>query len=376
VAARPLRAIILTTGELFGGAERQNLTLMQGLRDLAVPTELALFYDGELAARARSAGFTVHLLKRSRPLDPSCVSLIRELIRERPDHVISVHGYLGSIYLALAMSRAVAAVKTEHGFVEHAFVPWRERIRSSAYRMAENWATRRLRAHVVYVTEDLRRRCEPAHHRLRRTVIFNGVEHLDRDAIPRPAEYTEGSFHLALVGRIEPVKGIDAAIRALADPAAPPNAQLHVIGSGPQRAQLECLTKELRLEDRVAFHGFRNNSYDYVAHADALLMPSLHEGLPYTALEAMALRTPIIASRVGGLAEALEHGRTALLIPPKQPGKLAGAIAELASSPALADRLRNEAWEDVTKRFSARAMAIQYVSVFEAALAQRRRSGA
>jgi glycosyltransferase involved in cell wall biosynthesis len=132
------------------------------------------------------------------------------------------------------------------------------------------------------------------------------------------------------------------------------------------------LTKELRLESRVSFHGFRNNSYDYVAHADALLMPSLHEGLPYTALEAMALRTPIIASRVGGLAEALDDGRTAMLVPPKEPADLAAAIAHLASSPALAKRLRDEAYEDVGNRFSARTMGLQYVRVFADALAQLR----
>jgi glycosyltransferase involved in cell wall biosynthesis len=122
----------------------------------------------------------------------------------------------------------------------------------------------------------------------------------------------------------------------------------------------------------VTFHGFRPNSFDYIAHADALLMPSLYEGLPYTALEAMSLGTPLIASRVGGLAEILKDGQTALLVEPRNTSQLAAAVAKLARDEPLAGRLRAAAADDVAARFSASAMARQYLEAFEDALAAQR----
>ena len=82
---------------------------------------------------------------------------------------------------------------------------------------------------------------------------------------------------------------------------------MNIIGTGPLTAELKGLAEELGVSDRVRFLGFKKNVYDYMAHCDALIMPSLHEGLPYTVLEAMSLGLPVIASRVGGLAEVLEQ---------------------------------------------------------------------
>jgi glycosyltransferase involved in cell wall biosynthesis len=119
----------------------------------------------------------------------------------------------------------------------------------------------------------------------------------------------------------------------------------------------------------VHFLGFRRNVYDFIAHCDALLMPSLHEGLPYTLLEGMALGTPIIASRVGGLAEVLQDEITALLVPPSDVGSLAHAILRLHDSPALRLDLGAQAQRVQQARYSLKAMTESYLGIYRALLA-------
>jgi glycosyltransferase involved in cell wall biosynthesis len=120
----------------------------------------------------------------------------------------------------------------------------------------------------------------------------------------------------------------------------------------------------------VQIQGFRRNVYDYIAHCDVLLMPSLHEGLPYTLLEAMALGIPVIASRVGGLAEVIQDGATGLLITPGNVSVLADAIRRLIADPSLRARLGDEALRLQRAKYSLEAMASSYLNVYREAFAK------
>jgi glycosyltransferase involved in cell wall biosynthesis len=122
----------------------------------------------------------------------------------------------------------------------------------------------------------------------------------------------------------------------------------------------------------VHFHGFRRDAHNFIAHCDALLMPSLHEGLPYTLLEAMALGTPVIASRVGGLAETIQDGATGLLVPPGSATGLAEAIGKLIADPALRARLGDAARRLQRASYSLEAMASSYLDVYREVLARGR----
>ena len=133
------------------------------------------------------------------------------------------------------------------------------------------------------------------------------------------------------------------------------------------------MAQTLGLADRVHFLGFRRNVYDYVAHCDVLLIPSLYEGLPYTLLEAMALGAPIVASRVGGLAEVLQDGITALLTPPGDPAAIAHAIAELHRRPEYRRQLGENAQRLQRTVYSIGEMSARYQALYQSvsAVAQR-----
>src|SRR6185503_4719271 len=107
-------------------------------------------------------------------------------------------------------------------------------------------------------------------------------------------------------------------------------------GDGGERAALE--KAAAGLAGRVVFAGFRRDVAACLAAADVVAMPSLHEGLGVAALEAMAASRPVVASRVGGLAEVVVDGDTGVLVPPSDPPALAAGLTRLARDPGLRAR--------------------------------------
>ena len=370
-AGRHPRIAVIAPGEIFGGAERQILALMRNLRDRGIAIALCVFHDADLARLAREHEIATTVLGVRGLIDMGSLALLRRAVHEFRPEILHIHGYRAAVYGALAFRPGrFAFVKTEHGGVESGGARLRDRLKLLLYRRLENWAARYCRSHIVYVTEDLRTRCLREHAGIETSVIHNGIEPLSRDRTRRPPEYAGREHNISIVGRLEPVKGIEHAIRAMALPDMPRDVRLHIVGNGPLHASLLQLARDLGVDDRVSFPGFRRNVYDYIAHADALLMPSLHEGLPYTLLEAMSLGTPVLAARVGGLAEALVHERTALLFEPASEAAIAAAVARLHSDRALARSLATNAREECARRFSADAMAERYLELFHRVRAQ------
>jgi glycosyltransferase involved in cell wall biosynthesis len=171
-------------------------------------------------------------------------------------------------------------------------------------------------------------------------------------------------FNVVMVGRLDIVKGPHIALEAIAAENLPQDVHLHIIGTGPCEMELQARAKTEGAANRVHILGFQRNVYDYIAHCNVLLMPSLHEGLPYTLLEAMALGIPIIASRVGGLAEVIQDESTGLLIPPQDVGALAQAICRLYRDPAFRAQLGNQARRLHQAKYSLEMMTERYLSVY------------
>ncbi len=371
---------LLSPGELFGGVETQLLGLCSCLRDKGVETLPIVFHDLELAARLRDAGHSPVVLPSTHRYDPMAARRLASLIEEHRCRVLHVHGYRATVTAAVAGSRLKAAVvKTEHGLLEPPKTSI-DRIKGRANHALDVWATRRLRAHVCYVTAEIMERYRHAHRGLDRRVIHNGIVPVSREGRPRPSGLEPGYFHAGIVGRVSKVKGIPFALRALVSEVVPGRVRLDIIGSGPEEKDLRTEADALDLGERVRFHGFQSGILDWLAHLDALLMPSLHEGLPYTLLEAMSLGVPIVASRVGGLAEVLRDGETAILTEVGDAGAIARALADLVQDSALARRLGDAAAREQRDRYTLARMVMDYLEVYEAAsrrmAAPANRSGA
>lgn len=201
-------------------------------------------------------------------------------------------------------------------------------------------------------------------------VVPNGVDHA-RFARERRS-HRSGPFRVVVVGRLVPNKGPHTAIAAVAHLRGQGvRVRLDVVGDGPLRPALERAVRAQELSGVVRFLGHRTDVPDILATADALVRPSLTEGMPLSLLEAMAARVPVVASDIPGNRSLVRDGVTGLLVPAGNVEALAGAVRALIDDPTLADRLASCAAVTVAGQ-SWDACAAGTLAVLERAAAQAR----
>src|SRR5205085_5052595 len=115
---------------------------------------------------------------------------------------------------------------------------------------------------------------------------------------------------------------------------------------------LEALTAELGLQPSVRFVGYQSNVADWLALADVIVMPSLYEGLPLVAIEALAASRAVVATAVDGTPEVIVHEKTGLTVPPAESQPLAAAICRMLANPALRTKLGRAGRDWVFQNFT------------------------
>lgn len=149
-----------------------------------------------------------------------------------------------------------------------------------------------------------------------------------------PSSQARTAAQLVCIGRLSEEKGqaiLLQAMQRLASPSASRPWHLWIVGDGPLRAPLQQQCTRWGLDDRVTFTGHLRNPLPLLAAADALLLPSLFEGLPNVVLEAMCLGIPVIATNSGGTPELVDNGQLASMVPSGDAVALADAVAALLS---------------------------------------------
>ena len=193
----------------------------------------------------------------------------------------------------------------------------------------------------------------------RRTVrIYNGIP-LDSFAAG-PDEYLHDVLGLPtstrivfFAGRAQPYKGVPTLIEAAAllRREQIPDLAFVCCGAGPALASFQEMILEKRL-DNFFFLGRRDDVPHLLRSATIAVVPSVWaESFGLAVIEAMAAKVPVVASRVGGIPELVDHGETGLLVTPGDPVELAQAIKDLLNDPAERKRLSRHACQDATQRF-------------------------
>jgi glycosyltransferase involved in cell wall biosynthesis len=190
-------------------------------------------------------------------------------------------------------------------------------------------------------------------------VIPNGI---DGSHFP-PRDPARPLRTVITVANLRPEKSHETVIAAAASLLKThPDLRFQFVGDGPRRLQLEELSRERGLADRIEFLGHREDVPALLAAADMFVLPSRSEAFPNGAIEAMGAGLPVVASAVGGLLDLIDDGRTGVLVPPDDPAALALEIQRLLDQPARATALGAAARREVLRRYSFDRM----VAAFEA----------
>lgn len=339
---------IITQGEL-GGAQRYVADLTTHL-DKNRYDIVAAVGNGQdaLSKNLENLGYKVltvkNLTRNIHPLkDIAAILEIKKIIKKINPDIIHLNsskaGVLGSFAAKLEGNKNV--VFTAHGFAflePHAF--------KFIYFWAEKLASF-LRKVIITVSEYDREQaikyklCPPE----KLVTIHNGIEINDSEF--QTTSYQLPATHLTIgtIAHDYPTKDLNTLREAFALVKKDyPNAELVIIGRGGTTGELP--------NTRAALEVF-----------DIYVCSSVKEGFPYSILEAMRAGLPIVSTAVGGIPEAIEHGKQGLLVPPKNPEAMAMAIKKLIANPKLAEQLGRNARKKI-KKFSLKRMVEETEAVY------------
>jgi glycosyltransferase involved in cell wall biosynthesis len=294
------------------------------------------------------------------------LAIANNLRRDRPN-VLHTHNPSPHFQGALAarLSDVPVVVHTKHGrnYPDQWRKVWANRIAT--------WFTSRVVA-VSSNAADVARTVERiAANKVE--VICNGID-LDRFN-GRNAPQSRDPRRAIHVARIsDPPKDhatLLRAVRRVVD--AEPTFHLNIVGDGPQRNEMECLCRELRLENHVAFLGFRSDVNELLDQCGLFLLSTTTEGLSITLLEAMANCLPVVTTRVGGNPEVVADGRTGLLVPAGREEVMAAAMLRIIQEPGLATEMGSQGRLAVEERFDLRKVVARYEEIYCELLAKRGR---
>jgi len=343
----------------FGGAETMCENLTYALTALGHEVTVVSLYDEHtpISDRMEAAGTKIHYLDKRLGADASMVpKLYRIMKQERPD---VVHTHLDVVKYAAVAARLAGVKKCIHTVhnVAHKEAEGLAQIINRVY-FRLGWAK------PVALSPEVQNTIAGVYGLPDQDVpvIYNGID-LNR-YIPKTAYSDRETMVLLHIGRFNEQKDHEGLLRAFQSLHSDyPQCQLHLVGDGELRDQIEALAGELSLENSVVFHGAMPDVRPFLHSADIFLLPSRYEGMPMTIIEAMATGLPIVATRVGGVPDMVHDGKSALVVPRKTEA-VAQACRRLIQDPALRESLGRAALRD-SRRFSAEYMAESYCRVYQ-----------
>jgi glycosyltransferase involved in cell wall biosynthesis len=347
-----------------GGAERHVIDLGRALTDRGHSVTVACSVAGHFEPVGERAGMRIvpvcgELAKRR--FSPAFAWRVRRLVREEnPD---LVHGHLYSGGLAAAFATAGTGIPLV--LTEQTEAPWRKLRHRRASSLAYGRAAKIIGVSSA-ITAALERDFGIASEKL--SCIPNGVALAPRGATSRPG----GEPVVGLVARLTPEKDVPCFLNAAARIAARfPAATFRIAGDGPLRPELERISVDLGISDRVSFLGVLDDMGPFFESVHVLAVSSVAEGTPLSIVEAMGAAVPVVATAVGGIPEQVTDGSTGYLVEPRDPAALAERIGSVLADRDAAARLGEAGRARALGEFSVEAMTDKIEAVYETALGPR-----
>lgn len=300
-----LKVMHIISGDLWAGAEIQAYTLLGQLRTQC-KLSVVLLNPGRLADDLRSLRVPVTIIDETQVNSLSILLRLRCIMKEfRPD-VVHTHRQKENVLGSFANMLSVRAkcIRTIHGAPEFEPKGW-HRFQAVLDRFSGQY----LQDSVISVSSELKGKLERIFASKKIHVVKNGVDIECLKEAVGEADFRKlqpDHMHIGFIGRLEPVKRGDIFLKMipiLMEIVPEKKFHFHVVGEGTMRCKLECQAGDMGIKDVVTFHGHRNDTPTCIKSLDAMVICSDHEGTPMTALEALAIGTPLIAHNVGGLRE-------------------------------------------------------------------------
>jgi glycosyltransferase involved in cell wall biosynthesis len=326
---------------------------LTGLQEAGYEVHLACA-PGEYSAGLAAAGFQMHPISLRRTFRPWThvrpIFQLRKIIRHGGFSVVNMHSAVGAGVgrIAAWLAGYQPVIYTVHGFYFHENMP----VVPRSFLMGIEWLLGKATTAFMFVSAEdchtgIRTGIVPS--RSRSITIFNGVDlaaYTPRETcvdatlnFKRKVGIDEATPVIGIVGRVIREKGYREFLEMARQVAGKRKAVFLVVGDTlpSDRDQFGESFKndvaEAGLTPRFVFTGQTNQVADYLRIMDMFLLPSYREGFPRSIIEAMSTGLPVIATDIRGCREAVKHGETGLIVPPKNGKALADAVERLLANP-------------------------------------------
>jgi glycosyltransferase involved in cell wall biosynthesis len=363
---KQIKVIHVASGDRWAGAEAQVYTLLKTLNKMANVTVYAVILnDGELSKKLGDEGINTTILDETYLSSWKILGRLRSLFQEIQPDIIHTHRLKENVLASVAnkLSTNAILVATIHGDSEFNYPIWKIHKRAPQW---INWFfTRFLYKQLIAVSKDLGEKLTNSYPKKYIQIIENGIDieavqlaadssHFEKDA--------EKRHHIGIAGRLEQVKRVDIFLdmARLLISSSPENEWcFHIFGDGSLENQLKDQARSTGITAHVSFHGHREDIASCLQAMDCLVMCSDHEGLPMAPLEALALKTPVVAHKTGGLIDILNDSTVDLLVSDHCPEGYAVAVSKLFSSSVAVEQLLERRYKKITLDFTAQSNALR-----------------
>lgn len=306
-------------------------------------------------------------------LDIAALLKIKRILKKENPDIVHLHtskaGFLGRIAAKLAAVQTV--IYMPHG---HIFYGYTNFVLTKIYIVLERFSARLCDA--IITLSDVESRdflTRKIGSKDKFFTIHNGIDLKDYQVIDtdrirelkNEVDVKAPTPVVTVISRLEPVKGVEIFIRALAEVTRViPNFTALIVGSGTLRESLQLKAKSLNLDEKIKFLGYRADIKEIISLSDIVVNPALNEGLGLVILEAQALGKVVIATEVGGVPEVIIDNQTGILVQAGDYKSLAAAIVRILQDKELAARLAIEAKKRIELEFSKEKMISRLVELY------------
>jgi len=369
-----IRVLEMIDQPFLGGGQINLLSLAKGLDREKFEVFVCSREGGPLVEEVKKNNILHFPVPFSKKIDSKNIQKIRSILKDNKIDILHTHGGIAGFYgrWAAWKCRTPVIVHTLHGI--H-YLHYRNFLLQRVFILLERYFSRFTDA-VIFVSETdeekgkkFKLAPEEKMH-----VIKNGVDssaYKEEDTVDskrdKRKELKLESFQplVGTVARLHRQKGIPYLLKAVKRMSrAFPRIKILIVGGGPLGQKLERMARQLDIMDYVWFMGERNDAQDLASLFDVFVLPSLWEGLPYVLMEASVLGKPIVATDVDGNREIIEDGKTGILVPARNPEKMAEAVIRLLREKDMASKLGERARKLVPPRFSLSRMVEETQSLY------------
>lgn len=362
----PRRILIFQNRFRIGGQERQTVLNVRSMdRGRFEPVVAVLHLDGDHLQDLEVAGVRPVVFDvGGRMIRPNTAWQLARIVRfVRAERIAVIHAqdvYTNVLGVLAARLARVPVIVTRVDLGHH-LEGYRRPLLQAASRVADRVLVNALCIRDLAVREGVEAD--------RVAVVRNGVdlEDLDREARRAPEHPApEPGAVVCIANMHHPVKGQSDLLVAMREVLRTrPDARLVLVGEGVRRPLLERMARRLGIADRCHFLGHRLDAPALLARAVAGVSASHAEGISNAILESMAMRLPVVATRVGGTPEVVREDQNGYLVPPGAPAALARRLLDLLRDPALRRRMGERGRRIVEEEFGLAQMRLSYDALYQ-----------